>query len=920
MTFGIIENNPSEYSRQRDVDELLSDIPSEVSEAYEKILSRSSSEKKATLLLQIILAAAEPLNLEEANLALTLALADDDMKSHAELESASWPGDFKAIVKNLCGLIINVYDGKLSFIHLTAREFLVRNTDAASPMRNWAGRFRDAAASHGVLTRCCMQYLLLSDFSSRILFKFEIEAEKYELLRYASGNWPSHFTALDEAGISTYLPLARQLCSTSLAPWHTWGRIYISNGSIANVLAHNLTDGWSDLAVASFIGLNTVVQALLNDGVDVNAGCRLYKSALYSAIEKNQESTVALLIANGAEVDEFSTLVGTPLDFAVDRQKSLGIIKLLIMNGASPFKESVQSDYDTILAYAAEIASKDVFYALLADLFDLSTPDTIVAASRDHRIINSGTDCLARVLDLLDDESLEEICTEETFTILASEPKTLNRIFRLIRNSTWLSVFIATQVLDERVEDPQFFERTADAFRELMLEGRFPYEQITSGILATIALHSDPETLRRFIENSPENVDLKNVFSAAVCNQTHRDMLHVVFEFAEAAISDDEDFQYNMLNGYEAERWKECVWHAVDEETWHYETEHTIATVHALLRLSHHTDRIKKCMISAALRCTEHPSSSPLNVRTEELLIAVLDRFGHTNIIDVDLLAQAAGDCDLRTLQLTFGYSSGISIIDEPILMAIAVNCFHGRYITKFLLEKYPSEVAITPNIISAAARCKASGVLALLFEMRFDEIELTVDLLVRVRDADEFKAIIERKRDQVAAIASAALHQAASSSRGDPLDIIVARDDRKAVELLLKFCPSSWFEVTEGLILDLLHTEQRLDRGVATTDITLLFEKLGDKIILTERILLEAALSPLGTELLAIFKLWKPKGLVLTPWIIKELYAGDHLEELASVADCCGSGEEMMRVATGLHTFGLTRRILSKESTEKTD
>ncbi|KAF7161294.1 hypothetical protein CNMCM5623_006911 [Aspergillus felis] len=118
LTFNIIEQSPSEYGRRCDVEALLSDLPSEVSQAYEKILGRSKNQIHTETLLQIVLAAARPLTLDEANTALTLALQKQRFISYTELKSNLWsPKVFKSIVRNLCSLFISVYNSKLSFIH-----------------------------------------------------------------------------------------------------------------------------------------------------------------------------------------------------------------------------------------------------------------------------------------------------------------------------------------------------------------------------------------------------------------------------------------------------------------------------------------------------------------------------------------------------------------------------------------------------------------------------------------------------------------------------------------------------------------------------------------------------------------------------------------------------------------------------------
>ncbi|KAL4767455.1 hypothetical protein BDW60DRAFT_220489 [Aspergillus nidulans var. acristatus] len=161
LTFDIIEKSPARYGRRSDVEKLLSNLPSRVSDAYEKILSRSTDQSQTETLLQIILAAAQPLTLEEANIALTIVLEERDFESHAALESELWPRNkFQSVVTNLCGLFISVYDRRLSFIHQTAREFLASRERQGT----WEGRI-NLAKSHSTISRACLRYLTLPDIA-----------------------------------------------------------------------------------------------------------------------------------------------------------------------------------------------------------------------------------------------------------------------------------------------------------------------------------------------------------------------------------------------------------------------------------------------------------------------------------------------------------------------------------------------------------------------------------------------------------------------------------------------------------------------------------------------------------------------------------------------------------------------------------
>lgn len=97
--------------------------------------------------------------MDEANVALTLASRDRKVSSHATLGSEPWPGEnFPIIVKDLCGLFVKVHDSKLTFIHHTAREFLLDSKGSGY----WRGRF-NVPSSHGATLRSCLYYLVLPD-------------------------------------------------------------------------------------------------------------------------------------------------------------------------------------------------------------------------------------------------------------------------------------------------------------------------------------------------------------------------------------------------------------------------------------------------------------------------------------------------------------------------------------------------------------------------------------------------------------------------------------------------------------------------------------------------------------------------------------------------------------------------------------
>lgn len=86
LTINIIEKSPSNFSRESDIDSMLSNIPSRISDADEKILSRSPDEVRARILFEIIVAARRLLSLKEANMALAVATRKSSCRSQSKLE------------------------------------------------------------------------------------------------------------------------------------------------------------------------------------------------------------------------------------------------------------------------------------------------------------------------------------------------------------------------------------------------------------------------------------------------------------------------------------------------------------------------------------------------------------------------------------------------------------------------------------------------------------------------------------------------------------------------------------------------------------------------------------------------------------------------------------------------------------------
>ncbi|KAL6831234.1 hypothetical protein J3E69DRAFT_379126 [Trichoderma sp. SZMC 28015] len=378
LTLDIIKKSPSEYGRRIDVETLLSSLPSEVSEAYDKILARSKRHDYMESLLHILLAATRPLTLNEANFALTLATAEPEhrFESHATLQDGLWPSNtFKAHVKNLCGLFISVHDEKLFFIHQTAREFLIH------PQRRgeWQGRFNMAKA-HGIMSPICMEYLLLPDLARAS----DKRAPIWPFVSYATNSWPLHFRSQEAVEASSCWGGALTLCWD----FNTWKQFFDSGwrniwelwvdldfatkfGLIQQLLlkkgASNQGSTGTALQAASEAGHREIVQILLDNGADVNdQGPRW--TALQAASGRGDKELVQILLDNGADVNQQGLFHQTALQQAVYYHHG-DIIKILLDNNADINQEGPKG---TALLTAIEAGHGDIIQMLLDNGADIN--------------------------------------------------------------------------------------------------------------------------------------------------------------------------------------------------------------------------------------------------------------------------------------------------------------------------------------------------------------------------------------------------------------------------------------------------------------------------------------------------------------------------------------------------------------------
>ena len=382
LTIDIIVGSRSKYSKPSSIDSLLSNLPSEVSDAYETILARSSEIDLARILLQLIMAATRPLSLEEANIALTLA-TQKTCTSHKELDL--WPlPDFKSTVRNICGLFISIHDGKISLIHQTAREFLLRTKESPLYPDKWEGCL-DMATAHSTISQICLAYLNFDDFAGTpqnhsSQNSYAREDECYHLLHYAAVNWAAHYSSQPSEFAKNAQKAAQKLCNTSLPQQSYWFKIYCESEYLG-------FEAWTSLGIASLLGLRYVVETFLNERADVNAQGEFYGNALQAASSRGHDQVVQILLAKGADVNAQGGVYGNALQAASYRGHGQ-VVQILLAEGADV--NAQEKFYGNALQAASSRGHDQVVQMLLAKGADVNAQggfygNTLQAASyRGH--------------------------------------------------------------------------------------------------------------------------------------------------------------------------------------------------------------------------------------------------------------------------------------------------------------------------------------------------------------------------------------------------------------------------------------------------------------------------------------------------------------------------------------------------------
>ncbi|KAJ3488125.1 hypothetical protein NLG97_g6255 [Lecanicillium saksenae] len=389
------------------VDAAIATLPKSVNEAYEQILQRSKDQPMVRKALCIILAAKRPLTVAEMNIAVNTdpsqrSIHDFDLEDHDH---------FKSRLRSWCGLFVSIYQGRIYFLHQTARDFLL--ADATKPSNatqhlQWHGSVT-SQESHRVLAKICVIFLsmcsptailwrersLNAAFSITALIirvtsrlqGFDKEAASFDGLGgtlantsndlmnhmddffyYSATAWGEHFRNANFEDNDPIMSVAVGICDGNSDSYQTWfpvteRSIFQRQQDYPSQAGNPGIADFAGLMVASYLGLTPVIKHLLDMGADIERRDQNGQTPLWWAASKGHENAVILLLSRKAETQARSYYGLNPILAAgvaeqaavvrllLERRTALELSKLPTLEELKPLHPNERSKYRVKFRY-----------------------------------------------------------------------------------------------------------------------------------------------------------------------------------------------------------------------------------------------------------------------------------------------------------------------------------------------------------------------------------------------------------------------------------------------------------------------------------------------------------------------------------------------------------------------------------------
>jgi ankyrin repeat protein len=334
---GFVMNELSQKKTCTEIEEALSAIPKGLDAIYDRMLLQIESDRRPTAIriLQWVTMAFRPLDLEELAVAI-------NVQSSMSISQERAIRDYVT----LCGSFIKLYENKVSFVHQSAKDYLlqkkVHNNSVVEEFRIKPEK------AHLELARRCLDHI--QEFSSlldkRTISESSLETEEsmsvtssspeYSFLMYAMENWPEHARYCASHG-KELLDISLPFFQKDSSLRQKWTMCYNRRQRQRNFLFHPIPP-LGLIHLASYFGIVAWVHIFLTKKKPffrlrkrVNKKDKTkHRTPLTWAARNGQEAVVKLLIGTSkADLQTRDFQGSTPLLLAADYGHDT-VVKLLL--------------------------------------------------------------------------------------------------------------------------------------------------------------------------------------------------------------------------------------------------------------------------------------------------------------------------------------------------------------------------------------------------------------------------------------------------------------------------------------------------------------------------------------------------------------------------------------------------------------
>jgi ankyrin repeat domain-containing protein 50 len=188
----------------------------------------------------------------------------------------------------------NLLSEEVRLAHFSVKEYLVSERIKGSEASKFG--VTNVFANHFIAESCLLYIFHYDEFESKTVSLEDLE--RFPLLQYSCKWWYSHANSIAEGTIDSVI-FKLFLSDTALS---SWLQVYRPDNRHRKPFTGSSTIG-TPLYYASDMGLQTVVQLLLDHNAEVDAKDEDGQTALHKAALNGHETVVRLLLDHNAEVD-----------------------------------------------------------------------------------------------------------------------------------------------------------------------------------------------------------------------------------------------------------------------------------------------------------------------------------------------------------------------------------------------------------------------------------------------------------------------------------------------------------------------------------------------------------------------------------------------------------------------------------------